>query len=159
MRLDRLNLTPLQRVLRAMVDEALTKPGKVVRNAIPTSPKDGVQVFLRAREDGGIALAIRRPGGKEHPREIVALARHMGLCIVEGPREERGRLNRPLKGPRVYLVAVCDLDPLIWEGESLDELLEADCQGKGASESEENIEQEGVAAEWGRKHDQPTAVD
>lgn len=108
MRLDRVNLEPVADILRARLREALEVPGQRVAFLIPTSPRDGVQVFLRAREDGRIALAIRRPGGKEDPREIQALARHMGLEIREGPMEMAGRVSRPKVGPRKYLVAVCE---------------------------------------------------
>lgn len=121
MRLDRVNLAPLSDVLRAMVEEALAS-GAVVREAIPTSPKDRVQVFVKAKEEGQVVLALRRPQGKEDPRELQALAQHMGLVIVAGPERRYGKVPRP-EGPRAYLVAVCDLDPSIWEGASMDKVL------------------------------------
>jgi hypothetical protein len=122
MRLDRVNLAAIQDVLMSLVDEALSEPGRVVRLSIPTSPSDGVQVFVKAPEDGPIVLAIRRPGGKEDPREILALARHMGLVPQGDPEVRRGRDPRPPKGPRAYLVLRCELDPLVWEGRSMDEV-------------------------------------
>jgi len=122
MRLDRVNLTAIQDVLVSLVDEALSEPGRVVRLSIPTSPSDGVQVFVKAPEDGPVFLAIRRPGGKEDPREILALARHMGLVPQGDPEVRRGRDPRPPKGPRTYLVLRCELDPLLWEGRSMDEV-------------------------------------
>jgi hypothetical protein len=85
MRLDRVNLAAIGDVLVSLVDEALSEPGRVVRLSIPTSPSDGVQVFVKAPEDGPVVLAIRRPGGKEDPREILALARHMGLVPLGEP--------------------------------------------------------------------------
>jgi hypothetical protein len=122
MRLDRVNLAAIQDVLVSLVDEALSEPGRVVRLSIPTSPSDGVQVFVKAPEDGPVLLAIRRPGGKEDPREILALARHMGLVPQGDPEVRRGRDPRPPKGPRAYLVLRCELDPLVWEGRSMDEV-------------------------------------
>jgi hypothetical protein len=122
MRLDRVNLKAIQDVLVSLVDEALSEPGRVVRLSIPTSPSDGVQVFVKAPEDGPVLLAIRRPGGKEDPREILALARHMGLVPQGDPEVRRGRDPRPPKGPRAYLVLRCELDPLVWEGRSMDEV-------------------------------------
>jgi hypothetical protein len=122
MRLDRVNLAAIQDVLVSLVDEALREPGRVVRLSIPTSPSDGVQVFVKAPEDGPVILAIRRPGGKEDPREILALARHMGLVPQGDPEVRRGRDPRPPKGPRAYLVLRCELDPLVWEGRSMDEV-------------------------------------
>ncbi len=122
MRLDRVNLAAIRDVLVSLVDEALREPGRVVRLSIPTSPSDGVQVFVKAPEDGPIFLAIRRPGGKEDPREILALARHMGLVPQGDPEVRRGRDPRPPKGPRAYLVLRCELDPLVWEGRSMDEV-------------------------------------
>jgi hypothetical protein len=122
MRLDRVNLAAIQDVLVSLVDEALSEPGRVVRLSIPTSPSDGVQVFVKAPEDGPVVLAIRRPGGKEDPREILALARHMGLVPQGDPEVRRGRDPRPPKGPRAYLVLRCELDPLVWEGRSMDEV-------------------------------------
>ncbi len=122
MRLDRVNLAAIRDVLMSLVDEALSEPGRVVRLSIPTSPSDGVQVFVKAPEDGPILLAIRRPGGKEDPREILALARHMGLVPQGDPEVRRGRDPRPPKGPRAYLVLRCELDPLVWEGRSMDEV-------------------------------------
>lgn len=122
MRLDRVNLAAIREVLMSLVDEALSEPGRVVRLSIPTSPSDGVQVFVKAPEDGPVLLAIRRPGGKEDPREILALARHMGLVPQGDPEVRRGRDPRPPKGPRAYLVLRCELDPLVWEGRSMDEL-------------------------------------
>ncbi|WP_114314103.1 hypothetical protein [Thermus caldifontis] len=110
MRLDRVNLMAVADILRAMVDEALQEPGKVVRMALPTSPSDGVQVFVRATGDG-LVLAIRRPGGKEDPREIVALARAMGLVVQGEPAVVKGKQVRPGPlGRRTYLVARCALD-------------------------------------------------
>lgn len=109
MRLDRVNLNAVADILQSRLREALDNPGHVVSWIMRTSPRDGVQIFLRAKEDGRVVVAIRRPGGKEDPREIEALARHMGLSIVEGPKEEKGRVHRPLIGPRAYLVAVCRL--------------------------------------------------
>ncbi len=107
MRLDRVNLRAVSDILRAMVKEAMMEPGKVVRMALPTSPSDGVQIFVKVR-DGVVYVALRRPGGKEDPREIEALARHMGLRIVKGPYEEKGKLVRPgWAGRRSYLVAQC----------------------------------------------------
>lgn len=151
MRLDRVNLAPLEGVLRAMVEEALTQPGRVVREKIPTSPKDRVQVFVKG-EEGRVILAIRRPQGDEDPRELQALAQHMGLVILAGPERRYGKTPRP-QGPRAYLVAVCDLDPSIWEGMSMDEVLAelspeshgSPSQGPGL-ESDENPEQEGVTS-------------
>jgi hypothetical protein len=122
MRLDRVNLAAIRDVLVSLVDEALREPGRVVRLSIPTSPSDGVQVFVKAPEDGPVLLAIRRPGGKEDPREILALARHMGLVPQGDPEVRRGRDPRPPKGPRAYLVLRCELDPLVWEGRSMDEV-------------------------------------
>ncbi|GAA5338643.1 hypothetical protein GCM10007092_19560 [Thermus composti] len=122
MRLDRVNLAAIRDVLMSLVDEALSEPGRVVRLSIPTSPSDGVQVFVKAPEDGPVLLAIRRPGGKEDPREILALARHMGLVPQGDPEVRRGRDPRPPKGPRAYLVLRCELDPLVWEGRSMDEV-------------------------------------
>jgi hypothetical protein len=122
MRLDRVNLAAIRDVLVSVVDEALREPGRVVRLSIPTSPSDGVQVFVKAPEDGPVILAIRRPGGKEDPREILALARHMGLVPQGDPEVRRGRDPRPPKGPRAYLVLRCELDPLVWEGRSMDEV-------------------------------------
>jgi len=122
MRLDRVNLAAIGDVLVSLVDEALSEPGRVVRLSIPTSPSDGVQVFVKAPEDGPVLLAIRRPGGKEDPREILALARHMGLVPQGDPEVRRGRDPRPPKGPRAYLVLRCELDPLVWEGRSMDEV-------------------------------------
>jgi len=122
MRLDRVNLAAIRDVLVSLVDEALSEPGRVVRLSIPTSPSDGVQVFVKAPEDGPVLLAIRRPGGKEDPREILALARHMGLVPQGDPEVRRGRDPRPPKGPRAYLVLRCELDPLVWEGRSMDEV-------------------------------------
>jgi hypothetical protein len=81
-----------------------------------------VQVFVKAPEDGPVVLAIRRPGGKEDPREILALARHMGLVPQGDPEVRRGRDPRPPKGPRAYLVLRCELDPFVWEGRSMDEV-------------------------------------
>lgn len=109
MRVDRVRLEAVEDILKGRVEEALNAPGKLVRFVIPTSPKDGVQVYLRyVPESGRMVLAIRRLGGKEDPREIQALARHMGLEIREGPMEMAGRVPRPLKGPRKYLVAFCE---------------------------------------------------
>jgi hypothetical protein len=122
MRLDRVNLAAIQDVLVSLVDEALSEPGRVARLSIPTSPSDGVQVFVKAPEDGPVLLAIRRPGGKEDPREILALARHMGLVPQGDPEVRRGRDPRPPKGPRAYLVLRCELDPVVWEGRSMDEV-------------------------------------
>jgi hypothetical protein len=122
MRLDRVNLAAIGDVLMSLVDEALSEPGRVVRLSIPTSPSDGVQVFVKAPEDGPVLLAIRRPGGKEDPREILALARHMGLVPLGEPELRYGKERRPLKGPRAYLVLRCELDPLVWEGRSMDEV-------------------------------------
>jgi hypothetical protein len=122
MRLDRVNLTAIQDVLVSLVDEALSEPGRVACRSIRTSPSDGVQVFVKAPEDGPIVLAIRRPGGKEDPREILAVARHMGLVPQGDPEVRRGRDPRPPKGPRAYLVLRCELDPLVWEGRSMDEV-------------------------------------
>jgi len=122
MRLDRVNLAAIGDVLMSLVDEALSEPGRVVRLSIPTSPSDGVQVFVKAPEDGPVFLAIRRPGGKEDPREILALARHMGLVPLGEPERRYGKERRPLKGPRAYLVLRCELDPLVWEGRSMDEV-------------------------------------
>ncbi|WP_135257652.1 hypothetical protein [Thermus caldilimi] len=120
MRLDRVNLRAVSDILRAMVQEALMEPGKVVRMALPTSPADGVQVFVRAGQ-GGISLAIRRPGGKEDPREVVALAQAMGLVIQGEPYHAKGKQMRPgFLGRRSYLVARCRLDPAVWEGGSED---------------------------------------
>lgn len=108
MRVDRVRLEAVADILQHRLQEALEQPGRLVAFALRTSPSDGVQVFLRARPDGRLVLAIRRPGGKEDPREIQALARHMGLEIREGPMEMAGRVPRPLKGPRKYLVAFCE---------------------------------------------------
>lgn len=131
MRLDRVNLAPLSDVLRAMVEEALAS-GAVVRETIPTSPKDRVQVFVKGKEEGKVVLAIRRPKGEEDPRELQALAQHMGLVIVAGPEKRYGKVPRP-EGPRAYLVAVCDLDPSIWEGKSMDEVLAVSAEVKESS--------------------------
>ncbi len=117
-----MNLAAITDVLRSMVEEALMEPGKRVSMALPTSPKDGVQVWVRATEEGPIVLAIRRPGGKEDPREILALARHMGLIPLGEPETRYGKDPRPPKGPRAYLVQRCTLDPSVWEGLSLDEV-------------------------------------
>ncbi|TFU14687.1 hypothetical protein [Thermus tengchongensis] len=120
MRLDRVNLRAVSDILRAMVQEALMEPGKVVRMALPTSPADGVQVFVRAGQEG-VFLAIRRPGGKEDPREVVALAQAMGLVIQGEPYHAKGKQMRPgFLGRRSYLVARCRLDPAVWEGRSED---------------------------------------
>jgi len=108
-RLDRVNLAAIEDVLRSMVREALEEPGRRVSLALPTSPKDGVQMWVRAHEDGTLTLAIRRPGGKEDPREILALAQHMGLVPVGEPEVRRGKDPRPPKGPRAYLVLRCQL--------------------------------------------------
>ncbi len=109
MRLDRVNLRAVSDILRAMVKEAMMEPGKVVRMALPTSPSDGVQIFVVFKGDGDrFMLAIRRPKGSEDPREMEALARHMGLRINKGPYPEKGRLVRPgWTGRRTYLVAEC----------------------------------------------------
>ena len=131
MRLDRVNLAAVADVLRSKVEEALREPGKRVPMALPTSPSDGVQVWVRAPEGKPVILAIRRPGGKEDPREILALARHMGLVPVGEPEVRRGKDPRPPKGPRAYLVLECLLDPGIWEARSMDELL-AEEGGKAA---------------------------
>lgn len=120
MRLDRVNLRAVSDILRAMVQEALMEPGRVVRMALPTSPADGVQVFVRAGQEG-IFLAIRRPGGKEDPREVVALAQAMGLVIQGEPYHAKGKQVRPgFLGQRSYLVARCRLDPAVWDGGSAD---------------------------------------
>jgi len=124
MRLDRVNLRAVSDILRAMVKEAMMEPGKVVRMALPTSPADGVQVFLKAGEDV-LFLAIRRPGGKEDPKEVLALAKAMGLVPGE-PYHAKGKEVRPGLGRRSYLVARCKLDPTVWEGRSVDEVLEAE---------------------------------
>ena len=118
-----MNLAAIANVLKSMVEEALGEPGQRVHMALPTSPKDGVQVWVRAHEDGTLTLAIRRPGGKEDPREILALARHMGLVPIGEPERRYGKDPRPPKGPRAYLVLECLLDPFIWEARSMDELL------------------------------------
>lgn len=102
-----MNLTAIADILRALVEEAEMDPGRLVRLALPTSPSDGVQIFVKVR-DGVVYVALRRPGGKEDPREMEALARHMGLRIVKGPYEEKGKLVRPgWAGRRSYLVAQC----------------------------------------------------
>ncbi|GAA6746770.1 MULTISPECIES: hypothetical protein [Thermus] len=108
MRVDRVRLDAVADILRNHLQEALEQPGRRVRFVLRTSPSDGVQVFLTHRPDGRLVLAIRRPGGKEDPREIQALARHMGLEIREGPMEMVGRVPRPRVGPRKYLVAFCE---------------------------------------------------
>lgn len=116
MRLDRLNLANLRDVFRAMVQEALESPGQLVRLALPTSPSDGVQIFLRLK-GGTLYLAIRRPGGKEDPREVQALAKEMGLEIRKGPyRVEvpRSEPAPPFRATRAFLVAECDLSPAVW---------------------------------------------
>lgn len=126
MRLDRVNLRAVSDILRAMVKEAMMEPGKVVRMALPTSPADGVQVFLKAGEDV-LFLAIRRPGGKEDPKEVLALAKAMGLVVQGEPYHAKGKEVRPgYLGRRSYLVARCELDPTVWEGRSVDEVLEAE---------------------------------
>lgn len=113
MRLDRVNLDAIRDILQSMVEEALKEPGRVVRLLIPTSPADGVQVFLKA-EGEKLFLAIRRPGGKEDPREVEALAKWMGLVIFEGPHPKKGKQVRPgWQGRRTYLVAECRLDPSV----------------------------------------------
>jgi hypothetical protein len=122
MRLDRVNLSAIQDVLVSLVDEALSEPGRVARLSIPTSPSDVVQVFVKAKEDGPVLLAIRRPGGKEDPREILALARHMGLVPLGEPERRYGKKPRPLKGPRAYLVLRCELEAFVWEKKSVDEV-------------------------------------
>lgn len=108
MRVDRVRLEAVADILQHRLQEALEQPGRRVAFALRTSPSDGVQVFLKLRPDGRLVLAIRRPGGKEDPREIQALARHMGLEIREGPMEMVGRVPRPRVGPRKYLVAFCE---------------------------------------------------
>lgn len=108
MRVDRVRLEAVADILQHRLQEALEQPGRRVAFALRTSPSDGVQVFLKLRPDGRLVLAIRRPGGKEDPREIQALARHMGLEIREGPMEMAGRIPRPKVGPRKYLVAFCE---------------------------------------------------
>lgn len=108
MRVDRVRLEAVADILQHRLQEALEQPGRLVAFALRTSPSDGVQVFLKLRPDGRLVLAIRRPGGKEDPREIQALARHMGLEIREGPMEMAGRVPRPRVGPRKYLVAFCE---------------------------------------------------
>jgi len=110
-RLDRVNLAAIEDVLKSLVEEALSDPGKVARLSVPTSPSDGVQVWVRAPEGKPVILAIRRPGGKEDPREILALARHMGLVPVGEPEVRRGKDPRPPKGPRAYLVLECQVVP------------------------------------------------
>ncbi len=110
MRLDRINLAPITEDLRHNLRQAMASPGRLVRFVLDTSPSDGVQVFIRSGSGGQVVLAIRRPGGKEDPRELEALARHMGLRIVSGPVLMHGKINRPLIGPRTYLVAWCELD-------------------------------------------------
>ncbi|MBW6395814.1 hypothetical protein KZX47_11730 [Thermus sp. SYSU G05001] len=131
MRLDRVNLKAVSDILRAMVEEALEEPGKVVRLSLPTSPSDGVQIFLKAGEEA-LFLAIRRPGGKEDPREILALAQAMGLVVQGEPYPAKGKQERPgYLGRRSYLVARCGLDPTVWEGRSVDEVLEEE-DGKAA---------------------------
>jgi len=115
-RLDRLNLANLRDVFRDMVQEALENPGQLVRLALPTSPSDGVQIFLRLK-GGTLYLAIRRPGGREDPREVQALAKEMGLEIRNGPyRVEvpRSQPAGPFKKTRAFLVAECDLSPAVW---------------------------------------------
>ncbi|KHG64812.1 hypothetical protein QT17_10315 [Thermus sp. 2.9] len=108
MQVDRVRLEAVADILQHRLQEALEQPGRRVAFALRTSPSDGVQVFLKLRPDGRLVLAIRRPGGKEDPREIQALARHMGLEIREGPMEMVGRVPRPRVGPRKYLVAFCE---------------------------------------------------
>ncbi|VCU53788.1 hypothetical protein TTHN1_01574 [Thermus thermophilus] len=108
MRVDRVRLEAVADILQHRLQEALEQPGRRVRFVLRTSPSDGVQVFLTYRPDGRLVLAIRRPGGKEDPREIQALAQHMGLEIREGPMEMAGRVPRPRVGPRKYLVAFCE---------------------------------------------------
>lgn len=124
MRLDRVNLSKLREVFRDMVQEALEKPGQLVRLGLPLSPSDRIQIFLRLR-GGVLYLAIRRPRGKEDPREIQALAREMGLEIwgepypVEVPRSVPAG---PFQKTRAFLVAECDLSLAAWEvGESVKE--------------------------------------
>jgi len=112
MRLDRMKLTAIADVLRSLVEEALGEPGRVARLSIPTSPSDRVQVFVKALEEGSIYLGLRRPGGKEDSREILALARHMGLVPLGDPERRYGNEHRPLKGPRAYLILRCELDSL-----------------------------------------------
>jgi len=108
-----MKLTAIADVLRSLVEEALGEPGRVARLSIPTSPSDRVQVFVKALEEGSIYLGLRRPGGKEDSREILALARHMGLVPQGEPEVRYGRDPRPPRGPRAYLVLVCILDPTI----------------------------------------------
>ncbi|WP_243091287.1 hypothetical protein [Thermus neutrinimicus] len=108
MRVDRVRLEAVADILQHRLQEALEQPGRRVAFALRTSPSDGVQVFLKLRPDGRLVLAIRRPGGKEDPREIQALAQRMGLQIREGPVEMTGRISRPRLGPRKYLVAFCE---------------------------------------------------
>lgn len=71
MRLDRVNLRAVSDILRAMVQEALMEPGKVVRMALPTSPADGVQVFVRAGQEAfswpSAVLGARRTPGRWWP--------------------------------------------------------------------------------------------
>ncbi|WP_243095252.1 hypothetical protein [Thermus thalpophilus] len=129
MRLDRVNLQAVSDILRAMVKEALGEPGRPVRLSLPTSPSDGVQIFLKAVGED-LFLAIRRPGGKEDPREILALARAMGLVIQGEPYHAKGKQMRPgFLGRRSYLVARCRLDPAVW-GEKRGEA--ANGQGQAA---------------------------
>ncbi|MCX7782648.1 MAG: hypothetical protein N2318_03275 [Meiothermus sp.] len=110
MRLDRLNLTHLAGRFRELLAEALAEPGCLACMILPTSPSDGVQIFVRAR-DGTIYLAIRRPAGKEHPRELEVLASCMGLTIVNGPYVAKGKQIRSgYLGQRTYLVAECALN-------------------------------------------------
>jgi len=122
MRLDRMNLSKLREVFRAMVQEALEKPGQLVRLGLPLSPSDRIQIFLRLK-GGVLYLAIRRPRGKEDPREIQALAREMGLEVRKGPyRVEvpRSEPAGPFQKTRAFLVAECDLNPAAWQvGESV----------------------------------------
>jgi hypothetical protein len=122
MRLDRVNLEAIQDVLVSLVEEALSEPGKAARLLIPTSQSDVVQVFVKANKDGSIFLAIRRPGGKEDPREILALARHMGLVPLGEPERRYGKKPRPLKGPRAYLVLQCQLEAFVWDKKSENEV-------------------------------------
>lgn len=121
-----MNLKAVSDILRAMVEEALEEPGKVVRLSLPTSPSDGVQVFLKAGQDA-LFLALRRPGGKEDPREIRALAQAMGLVVQGEPYPAKGKQVRPgYLRQRSYLVARCRLDPAVWEGRSVDEVLKGE---------------------------------
>jgi hypothetical protein len=104
MRLDRLNPEWLKLAVAGLTENAQAQPGKTAWIAIPTSPADKVQVGLKLNEIGYIVY-LRRPGGKEDPREMQALLNALSLGPATKIVEAKGRMPRKW-GARRYLVAV-----------------------------------------------------